>query len=84
MNEYEKYRQVRREAAATGLLLLVLIGFWLAAGFGLSQVGGELFGLPLWVWAATVGVWLFAILGVIVLVRFVFCDMDLEGGDRRG
>lgn len=25
MNNYEKYRQVRKEAAATGLLLLILI-----------------------------------------------------------
>lgn len=82
MNDYEKYRQVRREAAATGLLLLVLIVFWLFAGFGLSQVEAEVFHLPLWVWASTVGVWLVAILGVAALIRFVFRDMDLEGGGR--
>lgn len=84
MNDYEKYRQVRKEAAATGLLLLVLIVAWILLGFGLAQVDVELFGLPLWVWTSTVGFWLFAVAGVAVLVRIVFCDMDLEGGGSRG
>ena len=55
MNNYEKYRQVRKEAAATGLLLLILIAAWIAAGFGLADVRVEFFHLPLWVWTATIG-----------------------------
>ncbi len=78
MNNYEKYRQVRKEAAATGLLLLILIGFWIFAGFGLCGSGVELFHLPLWVWTATIGVWLFAIIGVKILTATVFKDMSLE------
>ena len=58
MNNYEKYRQVRKEAAATGLLLLILIAAWIAA--------------------ATIGFWLFAILGVKLLTATVFVDMSLE------
>ncbi len=87
---YEKYRQVRKEAKATGGLLVLLILFWCFAGFGLSGVDVEMFGLPLWAVMGSVGVWAFAIIGVCLLVRGVFCDMPLdesdddtaEGGDR--
>ena len=54
MTEKEKYRQVCREAAATGIALLVLIVFWLFAGFGLSGSAATVFRLPLWAAASTV------------------------------
>ncbi len=78
MTEKEKYLQVRREAAATGIALLLLIAFWLFAGFGLSGSSITIFHLPLWAVASTFGVWLFAILLVIGLTKFVFRDMELE------
>ena len=84
MNNYEKYRQVRKEAAATGLLLLILIVAWIAAGFGLAGYSVELFPLPLWVWTATIGIWLFAIIGVKVLTATVFVDMSLDDEDGKG
>ena len=37
MNNYEKYRQVRKEAAGTALLLLILIVAWIAAGFEIGR-----------------------------------------------
>ncbi|MBP3691477.1 MAG: YhdT family protein [Schwartzia sp.] len=81
MTEKEKYRQVCREAAATGIALLILIVFWLFAGFGLSGSTITIFRLPLWAAVSTVGVWLFAIVLVWILTKFVFKDMDL--GDER-
>ena len=81
MTEKEKYRQVCREAVATGIALLILIVFWLFAGFGLSGSTITIFRLPLWAAASTVGVWLFAIVLVWILTKFVFKDMDL--GDER-
>ena len=78
MTEKEKYRQVRREAIATGVALLVLIGFWLFAGFGLSGVDATLFSLPLWSVMGSVGVWLFAILLSWILAERIFRDMELE------
>ena len=89
MTREEKYRQVRREAGATGVLLALIILFWCAAGFGLAGVPVFVFGLPLWAVMGTVGVWLFAIVGVDVLVHGWFADMSLEdeeqtrGGDAR-
>ncbi|WP_418871368.1 YhdT family protein [Selenomonas bovis] len=89
MTREEKYRQVRREAGATGVLLALIILFWCAAGFGLAGVPVFVFGLPLWAVMGTVGVWLFAIVGVYVLVHGWFADMSLDdeeqtrGGDAR-
>jgi len=78
MTEWEKYQQIRREAVYTGLALLVLILFWCWAGFGLSHVETEILGLPLWVVMSSLGVWVFAIVLVKILLRFVFRDMPLE------
>ncbi len=78
MTEKEKYRQICREAAATGMALVLLILFWLFAGFGLSGSSVTVFRLPLWAAVSTVGVWLFAILLVRVLTKRIFRDMDLE------
>lgn len=89
MTREEKYRQVRREAGATGVLLALIILFWCAAGFGLAGVPVFVFGLPLWAVMGTVGVWMFAIVGVYVLVHGWFADTSLEdeeqtrGGDAR-
>ena len=61
MSEFEKYQQICREAGWTGAALLVLIVFWVFAGFGLASVEGEIFGLPLWAVTSSIGVWFFAI-----------------------
>lgn len=78
MTNGEKYRQMRREAGFTGLALLLLILFWLAAGFGAAQLELKVFHLPLWAVTSSVGVWLMAILLVKFLIRYVFQDMSLE------
>ncbi|BEU86807.1 hypothetical protein TAMA11512_02710 [Selenomonas sp. TAMA-11512] len=70
--------QIKKEAAATGAALLVLILYWLAAGFGLSDVDIRVFRLPLWAVAGTVGTWIFAMALVAALLKFVFRDMPLE------
>lgn len=78
MSEKEKYLQIRREAMWTGITLLVLIIFWMLAGFGLADVDIKVFGLPLWAVAGTFGVWIFAMVLVKLLTTFVFKDIDLE------
>ena len=84
MTDWEKYQQIRREAAFTGLALLVLILFWCWAGFGLSDVEGEFFGLPLWVMTSSIGVWFFAIVLVKLLLKYVFRDMSLDDEEKEG
>lgn len=78
MTPSEKYRQLCREAAATGLALLLLIVMWCVLGFGLADSEVMLFGLPLWALAGTVGIWALAIGLTFILVKFVFKDMSLS------
>ena len=78
MTPKEKYQQICREAGATGLVLALLILLWCVLGFGLSGSEVQIFGLPLWALAGTVGIWLLAILLTFVLVKFVFKDMALS------
>lgn len=73
-----RFSQIKREATATGIALLALICYWLAVGFGLSALDIRIFHLPLWAVAGTVGTWLFALVLVAGLLRFVFRDMPLE------
>ena len=82
MSEFEQYQQICREAGWTGVSLLVLVVFWLVAGFGLSGIEGEVFGLPVWALTSSIGVWLFAIVLVKLLLMFVFKDMDLNEMDE--
>ena len=77
MTPKEKYRQICREAGATGLALALLILLWCVLGFGLSGSEAMFFGLPLWALAGTVGIWFLAILLTFILVKFVFKDMAL-------
>ena len=77
MTPKEKYRQICREAGATGLVLLLLIVLWCVLGFGLSASEVTVLGLPLWALTGTVGFWLLAILLTFILVKFVFKDMAL-------
>lgn len=84
MTRKEKYRQVKREAIATGLALAALIVYWLFAGFGAAHWFGtevRVAGLPLWVILGTFGTWAMAMLLVLFLLRFVFLDMPLDDAD---
>ena len=86
MTTKEKYRQVRREAIATGLALAALIVYWLFAGFGTAQFldsSIRIVGLPLWVVLGTFGTWTMALVIVTLLLRFVFRDMSLDDEERR-
>lgn len=78
MTEFQKLQQIKKEAFATGIALVILIIFWFIAGFGLSGIDVTLFYLPLWSVTGTVGVWLFAMILVWFLLHFFFKDMSLE------
>jgi uncharacterized membrane protein YhdT len=81
MKEAEKFRQANREAKATALATIVVILFWWAAGFGLSEIDADYLHTPLWVWGGCIGTWIFAIAVSIYLARFVFVDVSLDSID---
>ena len=78
MNREEKDRQIRREARAT--LILFLICFVWNVGFasGLSGTGARLFGLPVWWLVSTPGMFVIAVAGVVILLKKVFVNFDLD------
>ena len=84
MSEFEKYQQICREARWTGAALLVLVVFWVVAGFGLAGLEGEIFGLPVWAVTSSIGVWFLAIVLVKLLTSFVFQDMELDETEKEG
>ncbi len=81
MTEEKKYRQICREAVATGLVLAAIIVFWLFAGFGLADSGVTVLGMPLWALTSSIGTWFFAIFMVKLLTTFIFKDMNLDSDE---
>lgn len=81
----EKMIQANREAKATVAVLALTVVVWIALGFGLSGLDIQLFHTPIWVFGGTIGVWIFSIVAVVLLRKFVFQDFNLddeEEGER--
>ena len=81
LDDAQKFKIVEREAVYTGIALIALIIFWLAAGFGTASLDVKIFHLPLWAFLGSIGVWIFAIIISYVLSKKLFTDIDL-GGDN--
>lgn len=78
MNRKEKFDQANKEAKAVGIGLILIIVFWIAAGFGVSCLNINIGHTPLWVITGCIGTWVFAILLVTWMVKKVFKDFDLD------
>ena len=72
------FKQINREAKATGVVLLLVIIFWTIAGLGLANCGIVIYHTPLWIIAGCIGTWLFGIAAVLFLVKKVYRDIPFE------
>ena len=81
MNRKQKYGQIRREAIACFWALVAIIVFWTIAGIGVSRLNITIFHTPLWAITGCIGTWIFSVVLVICLVKFVFKDFRLEDED---
>lgn len=81
----EKFQQIIKEAKACVIALIVLILFWIVAGFGVSHLHITVFHTPLWAITGCIGTWIFSIVMVIWMVKKVFKDFDLDedGNDEK-
>ena len=77
-NKTGKQNQIRKEAFWTFMLFFGCFLWHSGFGFLLNPVPVRFLGLPLWWWISTPGMFLFALLGLWLLLRFVFCDFDLD------
>ena len=80
--EFEKNRQIKKEAIASIVLYVVFFLWWYITGYGIAGTGTPetytyVMGLPMWFFlSCVVGYVLFCIASVVV-VKKVFKDFDL-------
>ena len=78
MDREQKDKQIRKEAKATLVLFTVCFVWNVAFAYGLSGTGIRVCGLPLWWIVSTPGMFIIAIIGVVILLKKVFADFSLE------
>lgn len=83
MSLKEKYRQIKKEAAVCVIGLIVLIIFWIAAGFGVSRLDITVYHTPLWAITGCIGTWLFSVVMVVWMIKKVFKDFSLKDEDEK-
>lgn len=81
LSDQEKHLQIVKEVKATLILFLIVAVWHVGFGFGLNGVDIMVLGMPLWFFVSTIGAFVIAVVGVIILLKFVFVDFDL--GDER-
>lgn len=78
MSRKDKFHQINKEAKACGIALLLIIVFWVIAGFGVDALKITVFHTPLWAITGCVGTWVFSVVLVIIMVKKVFKDFNLD------
>lgn len=74
----EKNKQIKKEAFATVILFIICFICHVGFGYGLSGVPIYIFNLPLWWIISTPGVFVVGVVGVIILLKKVFVNFDLN------
>ena len=74
----EKNKQIKKEAFATVILFIICFIWHVGFGSGLSGVPIYIFNLPLWWIISTPGVFVVGVVGVIILLKKVFVNFDLN------
>ena len=77
MSDQEKHLQILKEVKATLILFLVVAVWHIGFGFGLNGIDVMVLGMPLWFFVSTIGAFVVAVVGVVILLKFVFVDFDL-------
>lgn len=82
MTRKEKFKQMKKEAKATVIVLFLIIVFWIVAGFGVDRLHITVWHTPLWAITGCIGTWIFSIVAVTWMVKRVFKDFDLDDGEE--
>ena len=78
MTREEKNQQIRKEAFATAVLFAICFIWHVGFGYLLSGSGIKVMGLPLWWLLSTPGVFVIAVIGVVILLKKVFVNFSLD------
>ena len=78
MTKEEKNRQIKKEARATAVLFLICFFWHVGTGYLFTGSGIKVLGLPLWWVLSTPGVFVIAVIGVVILLKKVFVNFSLD------
>ena len=77
MTDEQKHQQIMKEMKAT-LILFAIVAVWhVGTAFALNGIDFLIFGMPLWFFVSTIGAFVIAVIGVIILLKKVFVNFDL-------
>lgn len=83
MDKKQIFKQIKKEAKATAVVLILVIAVWCVLGFGVSHLDITFFHTPLWEVTGCLGTWIFSILAVWWLIKKVFRDFDLGDEEEK-
>ena len=85
LTDEEKHKQMLKEVKWTFLLILLVAVWHIGFAFALDGIDKMILGMPLWFFVSTIGAFAISVIGVLLLLKFVFVNFDLgeelEGGD---
>ena len=91
LTDEEKHKQILKEVKWTFFLILIVAAWHIGFAFALDGIDKMILGMPLWFFVSTIGAFIVSVVGVVLLLKYVFIDFDLgeedddsgEGGDDR-
>ena len=89
LTDEEKHKQMLKEIKWTFLLILLVAMWHIGFAFALDGIDKMVLGMPLWFFVSTIGAFVISVVGVALLLKFVFVNFDLgdevdeekEGGE---
>ena len=88
LTDEEKHKQMLKEIKWTFLLILLVAAWHIGFAFALDGIDMLVLGMPLWFFVSTIGAFVISVVGVALLLKFVFVNFDLgdeveekEGGE---
>jgi len=74
----EVNKQLNKEALLTVGLFVLFFIWWYVCAYGLADATWTVFGLPAWFFMSCILGWVFCCVGVFILVKKFFRDVDLD------
>ncbi len=85
MTDEEKHIQIMKEVKATFILIAIVAAWHIGFAFALNGIDVLVLGMPLWFFVSTIGAFVISVVGVVILLKFVFKNFDLgDEADEEG
>lgn len=78
LNDKEIHQQLMKEIKATFILIAIVAVWHVGFAFLLDGIDVMVFGMPLWFFVSTIGAFVISVVGVVVLLKKVFVNFELE------